>query len=189
VRVCGVLDYFCTMPIADAMTDQPGDFQLDLSQNSSWNRVYFEVTPPNDDYRTHLFHVPAWTLTHSQRRVFNVYPRGSTADVPSSNPGLGGVLFFTYDCKQSLLPWARAAGVEVTASPAGSATRYTLEGLSPNSDAKFTDANGVGWITDLPPGKDVILNAVRYDTKEHIGTTPITIRADGLTIVELVPTP
>jgi hypothetical protein len=187
VKGCLLLDTTCAVPFDDRITDEAGNFVLDLRRNDYWSSMYFEVTAPNVlDYRTHLFFLPDWTLTHSLRWTFNVYPRDSTADVPASDPGLGGVLFFTHDCKQSL--WPRAAGVEVSARPAGSPTRYTLEGLKADLDAQFTDIKGTGFITNLPPGQ-VKLSAWRHDPPELIGTTPIVIRADTLTIAELTPTP
>jgi len=177
---------FCAKPLDDQISDPDGNVVIDLSKNGLNISHYFEVTPPPGfAYQTHLFFLPGWTLTHSTTADFTIYLPTSLGNIPPSDPGLGGVLFFTRDCSWIL---TRAAGVEVSARPAGSATQYATEGLVPSESATATDSRATGFITNLPPGQ-VMLSTWRHDTGERIGDTPIVIQAGALTVAELVPTP
>jgi hypothetical protein len=177
---------FCANPLDDQKSDADGNVVMDLTRNSLDIHPYFEVTaPPGRDYQTHLFFLPEWTLTHSTTADFTIYLPTSFGNIPPSDPGLGGVLFFTRDCSWIL---TRAARVEVSADPSGSATHYVTEGLVPSESATATDSRATGFITNLPPGQ-VMLSTWRHDTGERIGDTPIVIQAGALTIAGLVPTP
>jgi hypothetical protein len=122
---------------------------------------------------------------YSLHKNFYVAPPDSPFRLPRSDPGRGGVLFFVYDCGQIL---RSAAGVEVTASPAGSAPLYAQDGLIPVPSATATFSVGAGTIINLPPGQ-VTLSATLQATGQLIGVTPILIEPGATTIVELVPTP
>jgi len=188
VRTCFMLDQ-CAAPLGeDAVSDRDGSVVIDLAQNRLWLNTYFRVTaPPGTNYPVHLFFPAAWTLTHSFRQDLTVYVREGIGSIPLPDPHLGGVLFFAYDCAQAL---DRAAGVAVSASPAGSSkpTQYTGLGHTQTTDAPATFANGIGFIENLPPGL-VVLTATRVATGELIGKTSIVIEADAITVAELVPTP
>jgi len=187
VKACAPRDFLCMNPFDEMKTNQEGRVELDLSKNIFGTSAYFEVTAPIGlDYPTTLFFLPSWILTHSVRTGFIIYHPASNGNIPVSDPGRGGVLFFVHDCSQA---GHRAAGVEVTANPPGSSPpAYVREGYAPDPSVTFTDSIGIGFITNLLPGQ-VKLSAVRHDTGEHIGTTPIVIQAGAMTIAELVPTP
>ena len=185
VKACSYLT--CATPIAESVSNDDANVQLALTPGLD---AYFEVTAPAGlDYPTHLFFLPQWLQLHSFRWTFDVYRRDSLAVLPPSEPGRGAVLFLVHDCNPRLSPSPpRAAGVEVTAEPPGDPAHYTLKNFVPDDGAIATDENGVGFIINLQPGV-VKLFAHRHDTGELIGITPIIIRADATTVVELVPTP
>jgi hypothetical protein len=179
----------CAIPLDDAVSDDGGNVILDLGKSAQVSS-YFEVTaPPGLDYPKTLFFPAAWTLTHSLYKVFYLDARNSNLSLPASDPGRGGIAFRTFDCRQVL---NLAAGVEVTAVPAGSvvavAAMYARPGLIPDQGLSSTSSMGIGIITNLPAGP-VMLFTRRHDTGELIGKTPIVIQPDGVTVVELVPTP
>lgn len=175
------------IPMAETTSDPDGNFFLDLSQNYFGSAAYIEVTAPAGlDYPKHLFFEPPAVFNHASRWDFDVYIRESKNSVPLPDPSLGGVLFFAHDCSGR-----RAAGVEVTATPAGTSDvpAYVVPGFRANPNDTATLAAGIGFIVNLPPGQ-VILSSHRQTTQhELIGTTPIMIEADAMTIVDLVPTP
>lgn len=184
----------CLLPFAEAYSDAKGnvydaksnvDF-LDLSRNFFGTAAYIEVTaPPGLDYPKHLFFEPTDFLNHSSRWDFSVYVRESVDSVPLPDPNLGGLLFFTHDCSG-----LRAAGVEVSASPAGTSDppAYQVPGFDSNPNDTATLVSGIGIIVNLPPGQVTISSRLQA-TGQLIGKQLVVIQADSMTIVDLVPTP
>jgi len=190
VKGCYPSDFPCQEPFDSGMTDGDGHFVLDLRKNIFESPMFFEVTAPADfDYPKHLFFLPSWILTNSLQWTFALNARHSPFALPVSEPGLGAVLFFAYDCGQAL---NSAAGVEVQATAAGAsaplgAPSYVKPGYPVDPNATFTDGDGVGFIINLPAGL-VTLSAFRHETGEQIGQTRIVIQPEAMTIAHLVPT-
>jgi hypothetical protein len=175
----------CLKPFAETLSDADGNVSLDFSNSPFGTTAYIEVSaPPGLNFPKHLFFEPNDLLNHSTRWDLSVYQRGSVEAVPLPDPTLGALLFFTYDCSG-----LRAAGVEVTASPAkGATTAYVTPGLEPDGSDTATLPAGIGTIINLPPGP-VTLSMRRQSTQELIGIQHVVIEADAMTIVDLFPTP
>ncbi len=193
VKTCPFGQNPTCMPVDRELSDPSGNFTVDLGTTIAANgfalSTYFEVNaPPGLDYQTHLFFLPAWALVHSLRYFFVVYTRTGVGNV-TGDPKFGGVLFLAHDCTPTLFPPA-AGGVHVSIDPVGTSdpVGYTMQNLQGDTTATATYPYGVGFILNASPGT-VTLTAQLQATQQLIGRTPVWVRPDTTTVVELAPTP
>ncbi|MSP63207.1 MAG: hypothetical protein EXR72_23280 [Myxococcales bacterium] len=82
-----------------------------------------------------------------------------------------------------------APGIAITGSTAdGSSKTLYFEGGFPSPLAKETDSSGIGARLNMPPGKVTVTSTLTDGMKRH-GSVDVHVRADTVTLLNLIPTP
>ena len=184
VKACARDDGDCGAPLATETTDAAGKVSVTVPSGTDGFDGYAMITGDNVVPEL-LFPSPPVTMDaefftgvatpNSLNLLSIIY--GTTID-----PSRGAVAAVMSDCD------GKSVGLTLDV---GSADGCTVIGYAenqlPSADAKATDASGVGFALNIPPGRPTLVS--RDGNGAVLGRTEILVKPSTLTAVSLRPTP
>jgi hypothetical protein len=192
VVACSSLDTACASPLtAPVTTDANGAAALTVSTEAAVTGVfgfsgYLRVTGPG---RNPFLSFIAPPLVADRQVTLSI---GTTDTLKLLSPSASNpvdtsraqAIVSINDCSG-----ARASGVRVEVEGGDDASRvYYIVGVSPNESATATDAPGIAYAVNLPPGL-VIVHAVDAATGREVARLNVVTQAGFVSRVDLSPTP
>ncbi len=196
VQLCAVGDIECTRPIDEGETDSGGRVEFGVETDY---KIYFQYAAPGA--MPGLLHTtPSYRLVDGALVVaplaagatdydafalsLDVVGRLAAAAGATLAPGLGSALVRVLGCA----PGVPGAGVSVEVEGGAAETRvfYDRGGTPVAADA--TDASGLAYALNLPPGLVRVRAKVR-ETGRPLGERTVVTRAGTLTAFALGPSP
>lgn len=186
VKVCALSDTTCAQPTATGTTDSEGKATVQVTHAAGGITGYFEISSPS--LMTTLaypraasattYDVTVITWSSSYMSQFAGYASSTLTS------GKGHVVFWTKDCVD-----ARLAGIQVgvSAADAGSKQFYMMAGGYPSASATATGPNALGSVVNVLPGATNVSGTIVATGQSLIPWNNVIVRADAMTMVDLIP--
>jgi 5-hydroxyisourate hydrolase-like protein (transthyretin family) len=187
-KLCKLDDLTCATPVGTTTTDAKGLFTVDLPLTSKGFDGYGELSLSG--YLTTLLYASAPVIPDPGNQstylvvteaAFGIAAQASGVQI---DPSKGTILAWMYDCDRKS---ASGLSLEV-AGGAGGTIAYLQGGGTISTTATETDAGGIAYLLNAPPGK-LTLTSKRASTGEQAGTATINVRAGSMTELFFWPTP
>ncbi len=198
IRACGLNDVACSMQIASATTDDAGDAPVTVPSGFDG---YFEVLPAPDgsadagtpaaETMVSLLYL-SWPVVEDtaagvELGTYDAYEKLVTSVEGHVPPGTGAIWVDTEDCRGD-----EAAGVRLSLDPPfakGTDPFYFLNGAPVDAATQGeTTSDAIGGFADVSPGRPEITATIASNGEVYARFTA-SVRAMGITFVELRPTP